>query len=319
MAVETGPVPRMATPTRRGGVHGRPRRSTSWAGWAKTPLYLLAITMIVPFYWMVITAFKPVSEITRNPPSSVPERPTTLGYSDPAWRPDADTPGHVAGLFQRFTEVDLGFWRFAINSVVIAGVVTVLALLAASLAAYVITKHDIRGRRVIFLMILGSMMIPWQTTLIPNYLVVRNLGWIDSYLGYIIPAIPKAFVVFFLVQYLRSIPNDLIEAARIDGAGEWRIWWQVVMPLLRPALAAMSIFVMLNEWNNFLWPLIIVESDRMANLPVALARLNSAFTGAQHMGVIMAASPLASLPTVVFFLLFQKHFTRGIAMSGLKG
>lgn len=287
--------------------------------WVKAPLYLLAITMLVPFYWMVITAFKPVSEITRNPPSFVPQSPTTVGLSDPDWNPEADTPGHVAGLFQRFTEVDLGFWRFAINSVFIGTTITVLALLAASLAAYVITKHRIRGRRVIFLMILGSMMIPWQATLVPNYLVVRNLGWIDSYLGYIVPAIPKAFVVFFLVQYLQSIPNDLIEAARIDGAGEWRIWWQVVMPLLRPALAAMSIFVMLNEWNNFLWPLIIVESDQMANLPVALARLNSAFTGAQHMGVIMTASLLASLPTVVFFLLFQKHFTRGIAMSGLKG
>ncbi|MEU8324318.1 carbohydrate ABC transporter permease [Nonomuraea sp. NPDC048881] len=287
--------------------------------WAKAPLYLLAFTMIVPFYWMVITAFKPVFEITRNPPSFVPQNPTTVGFSDPDWNPEADNPGHVAGLFQRFTEVDLGFWRFAINSVLIATVITVLALLTASLAAYVITKHRVPGRRVIFLMILGSMMIPWQATLVPNYLVVRNLGWIDSYLGYIVPAIPKAFVVFFLVQYLQSIPNDLIEAARIDGAGEWRIWWQVVMPLLRPALAAMSIFVMLNEWNNFLWPLIIVESDQMANLPVALARLNSAFTGAQHMGVITTASLLASLPTVVFFLLFQKHFTRGIAMSGLKG
>ncbi|MBB2910726.1 multiple sugar transport system permease protein [Streptosporangium becharense] len=319
MVVRTRPPASRTAPAAPGGTRGRLRGRRSRAGWAKAPLHLLAITMIVPFYWMVITAFKPVSEITRNPPSFVPESPTTVGYHDPRWRPDADNPGHVAGLFQRFTEVDLGFWRFAVNSVVIATVITVLALLAASLAAYVITKHDIRGRRVIFLMILGSMMIPWQATLVPNYLVVRNLGWVDSYLGYIVPAIPKAFVVFFLVQYLRSIPDDLIEAARIDGAGEWRIWWQVVMPLLRPALAAMSIFVMLNEWNNFLWPLIIVESDQMANLPVALARLNSAFTGAQHMGVIMAASLLASLPTVVFFLLFQKHFTRGIAMSGLKG
>ncbi|MCC5578507.1 carbohydrate ABC transporter permease [Microtetraspora sp. AC03309] len=319
MPVAVQPRAPRTAPSAQGGAHSRPRPTGSRARWAKAPLYLLAITMIVPFYWMAITAFKPVSEITRNPPSFIPQSPTTVGFSDPEWNPTADNPGHVAGLFQRFTEVDLGFWRFAINSVVVATAITLLALLTASLAAYVITKHAVRGRKVIFLMILGSMMIPWQATLVPNYLVVRNLGWTDSYLGYIVPAIPKAFVVFFLVQYLQSIPNDLIEAARIDGAGEWRIWWQVVMPLLRPALAAMSIFVMLNEWNNFLWPLIIVESDQMANLPVALARLNSAFTGAQHMGVIMAASLLASLPTVVFFLLFQKHFTRGIAMSGLKG
>ncbi len=135
-----------------------------------------------------------------------------------------------------------------------------------------------------------------------------------------IPALAKAFVVFFLVQYMRSIPDDLIHAARVDGAGEWRIWWRIVLPLLRPALAAMAIFVVLNEWNNFLWPLIIVNNDLYANLPVALSRLNSsAAQNPQHMGVIFAAAMLTSIPTVVFFLAFQKHFTRGIALSGIKG
>jgi multiple sugar transport system permease protein len=119
---------------------------------------------------------------------------------------------------------------------------------------------------------------------------------------------------------MRSIPDDLVHAARVDGAGEWRIWWRVVMPLMRPALAAMAIFVVLAEWNNFLWPLIIVQSDDMANLPVALSRLNASNAfNPQHMAVIMAASLLTSLPTVIVFLFFQKHFTRGIALSGIKG
>ncbi|MBC6462055.1 carbohydrate ABC transporter permease [Actinomadura sp. HBU206391] len=156
-------------------------------------------------------------------------------------------------------------------------------------------------------------------TLVPNYVILRNLGWLDSYQGYIVPALAKAFVVFFLVQYLHSIPDELIQAARVDGAGEWRIWWQIVLPVLRPALAAMSIFIVPAEWNNFLWPLIIVQSDQMANVPVAIARLNSYCTGGRHQGVIMAAGLLASLPTIAFFLLFQRYFTRGIVLSGLKG
>jgi multiple sugar transport system permease protein len=162
-------------------------------------------------------------------------------------------------------------------------------------------------------------MIPWQTTLVPNYVIMRNLGWLDTYQGYIIPALAKAFVLFFLVQFLHSIPDELIQAARVDGAGEWRIWWQIVLPLLRPALAAMSIFIVLWEWNNFLWPLIIVQSDEMANVPVALARLNSYFSGAQHQGAIMAGGVLASIPTIIFFLVFQRYFTRGIVLSGVKG
>jgi multiple sugar transport system permease protein len=279
-------------------------------------LYVLGATMLVPFYWMVLGAFKPVPELTRDPPSFVVEHPSTANFSDP----DAGRPGHVAGLFQRFTDVPLGFWRFFLNSIGIATAITVGSLLIASLAAYVITKSRLPGRRAIFLGVIATMMVPWQVSLIPNFLIVRNLGWLDSYLGYVVPALPKAFVVFFLVQYLRSIPDDLLAAARVDGAGEWRIWWQIVMPLLRPALAAMAIFVALGEWNNFVWPVIIVQSDSMANLPVALNRLNAA--NAQDprlMGVMMAGALITCVPTLVFLLTFQKHFTRGIALSGIKG
>ncbi|NUW32190.1 carbohydrate ABC transporter permease [Nonomuraea sp. SMC257] len=284
----------------------------------RLPFHLLSLTMVAPFYWLVITVFKTPTELARTPPSFVPRSPTFDNFHDPDWSPRQINPGHLQGIFQRF-QVDFGFWRFLFNSLFITTAITVGSLLICSLAAYVIAKHDIKGRRVIFLMIIASMMVPWQTTLIPNYVIMRNLGWLDSYTAYIVPALAKAFVLFFLVQFLQSLPNELIQAARVDGAGEWRIWWTIVLPLLRPALAAMSIFIVLAEWNNFLWPLIIVQSDEMANLPVALARLNSYFAGPDHQGAIMAGGLLASMPTIAFFLVFQKYFTRGIALSGLKG
>ncbi|MDP4507710.1 carbohydrate ABC transporter permease [Nonomuraea turcica] len=294
------------------------RRSKINAHLLRLPFYLLALTMIAPFYWLLITVFKPPRELARTPPSFVPESPTFANFYDPEWSPAFINPGHLQGIFQRY-QVDLGFWRFMLNSIFITTAITVGSLLICSLAAYVIAKHDIKGRRTIFLLIIASMMVPWQTTLIPNYVIMRNLGWLDSYAAYIVPALAKAFVLFFLVQFLQSIPNELIQAARVDGAGEWRIWWRIVLPLLRPALAAMSIFIVLAEWNNFLWPLIIVQSDEMANIPVALARLNSYFGGPDHQGAIMAGGLLASVPTIVFFLIFQKYFTKGIALSGIKG
>lgn len=297
----------------------RPRGSI-WPTLGRIPLYLFGLTMLVPFYWMVTAAFKPVPELTKNPPSFVPTDPSLDAFYDPRYDPDQRGEQLVPGLFQRFTDVPGGFGRFMFNSLFIAIAITVLSLLIAALAAYALTKMDLPGKRVIFVVVVASMMVPWQVSLIPNYLIVRNFGWLNTYQGYIIPALAKAFVVFFLVQYMRSIPDDLIHAARVDGAGEWRIWWRVVMPLMRPALAAMAIFVVLAEWNNFLWPLIIVQTDSMANVPVALSRLNASNAfNPQHMAVIMAASLLTSLPTVIFFLLFQKHFTRGIALSGIKG
>jgi multiple sugar transport system permease protein len=297
------------------------RRRFSWGTVARIPLYIWAATMMVPFYWMLIGSFKPVPELTRYPPTFIVDDPSTDAFYDPQWTDQQQTIQRTEGLFQRYDHVPLGFGRFVLNSLFISTSITILSLLAAALAAYALTKLDIPGRRTIFLVVVGSMMIPWQVTLIPNFLLVKDLPGLglDTFQAYIIPAIPKAFVVFFLVQFLRSIPDELIYAGRVDGAGEWRIWWRIVMPLLRPALAAMAIFVVIAEWNNFIWPLIIVRSDSMRNLPVALANLNSAQYSAENMGVFMAAALISSLPTIIFFLVFQKHFTRGIALSGIKG
>ncbi|MCC3764929.1 carbohydrate ABC transporter permease [Glycomyces sp. TRM65418] len=305
----------------RGRRTKRPKRVNVAAELARIPLYLWAVVVLIPFWWMIIAAFKTVPELMKNPPTFFPENPSADSFYDPEYQgPGGDPdPDHVAGVFQRWEDVAGGFFRFALNSFGITVVVTVLSLLIASLAAYMLTKTAAPGRRTAFVVIISSMMIPWQVSLIPNYLLTSDLGMTDSYLGYIIPGLAKAFVVFFLVQYLRSIPDDLVHAARVDGASEWRIWWQIILPLLRPALAAMAIFVALGEWNNFLWPLIIIRSDELMNLPVALSNLNNAIVSSPgQMGVAMAASLLATLPTVVFFFLFQKHFIKGIALSGIK-
>jgi multiple sugar transport system permease protein len=304
-----------------GTVTKRPRKVNLTAELARIPLYLWAIVVLIPFWWMIIAAFKTVPELMRNPPTFFPEDPSLSSFYDAnaAAAGEDPNPDSVPGVFQRWPDVAGGFLRFALNTFGVTVIVTVLGLLIASLAAYMLTKTAAPGRRTVFVVIISSMMIPWQVSLIPNYLLVSDLGMTDSYLGYIVPGLAKSFVVFFLVQYLRSIPDELVHAARVDGASEWRIWWQIVLPLLRPALAAMAIFVALGEWNNFLWPLIIIRTEELFNLPIALSNLNNAIVSSPgSMGVAMAASMLATLPTVVFFFLFQKHFIKGIALSGIK-
>ena len=171
------------------------------------------------------------------------------------------------------------------------------------------------------MVILASMMLHWEVGIIPNYLTVQGFGWTKeywTYLGYIIPALPMAFAVFFLRQYITTIPDELLDAARIDGANELFIWWSIILPLITPALAAMSIFMALGQWNNFMWPLIIVQEDAYATLPLALARMNSSMSGPLNMGVLMAGSLLASLPTIVLFLVFQRQFVEGVTLTGIK-
>jgi multiple sugar transport system permease protein len=222
----------------------------------------------------------------------------------------------LQGLFQRYPDLKFGFFRFIFNSIFVNISITVLTLFIGSLAAYVVSKHRFKGKRIIYLVIIGSMMIPWQVGLIPGFLLI---GWLNTFWAYIVPALPKAFIVFFLTQYLSSIPDELVEAARIDGASEYTIYFRIILPLLKPALIAMMIFTAIGEWNNFLWPLIITTSQDMATLPVALANLrNSGAGNIGTQGIIMAASLITSIPTIALYFATQKHFIRGIALSGLK-
>ena len=285
----------------------------------RLPIYLLTVVMIAPYYWMVTSSLKSVKELQIVPPTFFPKDIIFGNYYDKNFDPQMFQQEVMQGLFQRYPDLKFGFFRFMINSVVVNISITVLTLIIGSLAAYVVSKHRFKGKRIIYLVIIGSMMVPWQVGLIPGFLLVDDLGWLNTYWAFIVPALPKAFIVFFLTQYLTSIPDELVEAARIDGASEFTIYYRIILPLLKPALIAMMIFTAIGEWNNFLWPLIITTSQDMATLPVALANLrNSGAGNVGTQGIIMGASLITSIPTIALYFATQKHFIRGIALSGLK-
>ena len=302
-----------------GGFSNPFEKKSKYRKYRRLPLYILTVVMLAPYYWMVTSSFKTVKELQQVPPTVFPEKPILGNYYDSRFDPTQYQQDVVQGLFQRFPKTEFGIWRFFFNSIFVDVAITSLTLFIGSMAAFVVAKHKMKGKRGIYLIIIGSMMIPWQVGLIPNFLLVDDLGWINTYWAYIIPALPKAFIVFFFVQYLSSIPDELIEAARIDGAKEFVIYFRIVLPLMKPAIIAMMILTAIGEWNNFLWPLIITNSESMANLPVAIALLkNSGAGNIGSQGSLMAFALLISLPTIILYFLTQKHFVRGIALSGLK-
>ncbi|MBK8138100.1 MAG: carbohydrate ABC transporter permease [Chloroflexi bacterium] len=284
-----------------------------------TVVLLAAVLMIIPYYWMVIGAFKSLPELQAVPPRFYIENPTLDNFYNAEWTPDAPNIQQIRGLFQRYPDTPGGFMRYYGNSVFVAAVNTVIGLLVASLAAYVLAKHRFPGRNFLFIVILGSMMVPWQVTLIPGFLIVKDFGWIDTFWAMIIPAIPRAYTLFFLRQYMLSIPDELVDAARVDGAGELRIWWQIMLPLVVPAMVAMGLFLFLGEWNNLVWPSVVLQSDQMRTLPLVMSAMVDPYSPPVDLGIVMVAALLVSVPTLVLFLAFQKQFVRGIAMTGLKG
>jgi multiple sugar transport system permease protein len=304
----------------RSGAFTNPFESRSKAAkLRRIPLYLLTVVMIAPYYWMITSSFKSVKELQEVPPTFFPKKWITGNYYDTNYDPGMFQQDVMQGLFQRYPDLKFGFFRFIFNSIFVNISITVLTLFIGSLAAYVVSKHRFKGKRIIYLIIIGSMMIPWQVGLIPGFLLMDSFGWLNTFWAYIVPALPKAFIVFFLTQYLSSIPDELVEAARIDGASEFTIYFRIILPLLKPALIAMMIFTAIGEWNNLLWPLIITTSQDMATLPVALANLrNSGAGNIGTQGIIMAASLITSIPTIALYFATQKHFIRGIALSGIK-
>ncbi|GHF42365.1 ABC-type glycerol-3-phosphate transport system permease component [Deinococcus metalli] len=285
----------------------------------RLPFLALAVSVMIPYYWMATNAFKTIPEIIRNPPTWWIHTFTLDNFFNPDTVPGAARRSdEFQGVFQIFANT--GFAQFYVNSVVITALTVTISLLLASLVAYVLVKHPFPGSQALFLVLLGSMMIPWEVTIIPNFLTVRDLGWINSYQALLFPGLAKAFAVFFFRQAILAIPDDLVDAARIDGAGELRIWWSIVLPMLRPALAAIAIPVMLGEWNNYLWPLLVINDDAHQTLPLALGKLAGNLTyDPRGAGPMMAASLLVSLPMVIIFLLFQRQFVQGLAAGATKG
>lgn len=288
----------MALDTFDGIKTARPRRRLTPGRLALHGLLIAgSVVMLLPFVWMLSTSLKIPAETFTYPPIWIP---STIAWSN----------------YTR-TVTAMPFGHYYLNSLIVTAGVTMLQLLTASLAAFAFARLRFRGRELLFLLYLATLMIPFQVTMIPNFILVRWLGWYDSYRALILPPAFSALSTFLLRQYFRGIPLEMDEAARIDGASSLRIWWSVILPLSGPVLAALAIFVSLNTWNDFLWPLIVTNSDRVRTLPVGL----SAFQGQYKTdwNLLMAGSMIAMLPVLIVYVLGQRWFIRGITLSGMGG
>ena len=253
--------------------------------------------MVVPFIWMLLSSFKPESEVRALPPTWWPETVTTSNYET---------------LLSR-----LDFPTYLFNSAVVALAVTAGNLVFCSMLGYALAKLDFPGKRALFGIVLGTLMIPGVVTFVPLFVMVTKMGLSNTLLGMILPFLAGPFGVFLMRQFILSLPDELIQAARIDGAGELRIFFSVILPLCGPALATLGILTFLTSWNNFLWPLVIAQTEDKYTLPVALA-LYSVGQNATEFGLLLAGAVIVVVPVLVIFLVLQRHIMQGIAMTGIK-
>jgi multiple sugar transport system permease protein len=260
-------------------------------------VWLGALTMLVPFLWMVSTSLKPLPDVFKWPPLWLP--------SDPKWE-----------NYRTIFEV-VPLARFFGNTVVVSVARTAGVLVTSTLAGYAFARMRFPGRDAVFLAYLGTMMVPGQVTLIPSFVIVRQLGWIDTYYALIVPGLFSPFGVFLMRQFFLTIPRDLAEAATIDGASPLGILRDIMIPLARPALATLGVFTLLGAWNDFLWPLIVTNSPDKQMLNVGLAYFQDLYY--TEWSLLMAAAVLALLPVLLLYLLAQRYFVEGIAVTGLKG
>jgi multiple sugar transport system permease protein len=273
----------------------RRRVPLRWLGFAG--FLIVTVALMLPVIIIVLTAFKPASEVNAYPPTLFPVH----------WTLD-----NFAAIFQR-----LPFARLILNSFAFAGGVTLFALVFDSLAAYALARLNFRGSRVLLIVIIASLMIPFQATLIPIYQLVAQLGWVNTFAGLIAPRAADAFGIFFLRQFFLSLPRDLDSAARIDGASEFRIFRSVVLPNAVPALLTLGVFTFVNNWNDLLWPLVFTTDQDMGTITSGLTLLTGP-GGIIPQGIMMAGSLIAVLPLAIMFLLVQRRFIESVASSGLK-
>ena len=283
-----------ARPTRR---RRRRRREPLTRALVYVVLIISLVVTLVPFVWMFLGSVKTEQELLRRPPT---------------WWPETFTWDNFAAWFGR---LDIGTFFF--NSVVVAVFTVLGTLLFCSMVGYALAKLEFPGKRVLFTLVLVTLMIPGVVTFIPLFVVVSKLGLVSTYPALILPFLAGPLGVFLMRQFIREIPDSLIEAARIDGASEARIFLGVVMPLCKPALATLSILTFLGSWNNFLWPLVVAQTEDMYTLPVALS-LYSVGQNATNYGVLLAGSVLVITPVLLLFLALQRYFVQGIAVTGIK-
>jgi multiple sugar transport system permease protein len=264
-------------------------------------IYLIGVLGLIavaaPFGWMVLGSFKTQGELLRVPPTWWPEHGTSQNYQD---------------LFSK-----ANFPRYFLNSALVALAVTAGNLIFCSMIGYALAKLRFKGRNALFVLVMATLMIPGMVTFVPLFVLVTNAGLANSYPGLILPFLVSPFGVFLMRQFFLGLPDDLMDAGRVDGTNELGIFARIMLPLTRPALATLGILTFLGSWNNFLWPLVIAQTEDKYTLPVALA-LYSTGQNAQNYGLLMAGAVVVVLPVLVMFLAFQRHVTKGIAITGLK-
>lgn len=256
-----------------------------------------AASMLFPFFWMVITSIKIPQEVLSYPPILIPRQVT----------------------FERYRRilVELNFVRYFSNSTYISVIVTLGVLFTSAILGYVFAKFDFRGKGVLFVGILSTMMIPFPVLMIPLYLLLGKISLTDTHLAIILPSLFNTFGVFLMKQFMETIPNEFLEAGRIDGASEFRIFYQLIMPQTKPALAALAIFSFMWQWDSYLWPLIALSSDRNFTLPLGLAMFSNQYW--TDIGLVMAGATVSVIPVIIVFLFMQNKFVEGITMTGMKG
>ncbi|MGI5957810.1 MAG: carbohydrate ABC transporter permease [Massiliimalia sp.] len=260
-------------------------------------LTLFALLMVLPFVWMITSSFKTMAEINMIPSTLLPKEPTFNNYTT-VWD-------------------KVSFGRIFLNSVVLSIVKTAIILYTSAIVGYVISKVDFKYNKTVFLIVLCTMMIPWPVTIIPMYQEMSWFGWIGSYTSLIVPSLFSSFGIYMMKQFIDSIPNELLEAARIDGATEYGIFHRIILGNISSALSALGIFQFLWVWDDFLWPQLMLTDSSKYTLPLGLRSLTGQFFS--DYGPILAGATISVIPVLIVYLIFQKQFVEGIAMSGMKG
>jgi multiple sugar transport system permease protein len=273
---------------------GAAARGAEWIGIALVSL--IGVTMVLPFLYMLTTSLMDEFEVLRYPPALLPAHPRFANYS-----------GALTAL---------PFWRFFLNSGVVSLAVVAGQVFTSASAAYAFARLRFPGRDRLFFAFLAVLMLPAVVLLIPRFLIVSALGWVDSYAGLITTELVTVWGIFLLRQFFQTLPRELEDAARLDGAGEWQIFWKVVFPLSRPALATLAVFGLVDQWKSFLWPLVVTRSVRMQVVEVGIASFHGMYYS--NWPYQMAAAVTAVVPLVVLFFLAQRYFVRGIQLTGLK-
>jgi multiple sugar transport system permease protein len=294
VAADTRSRPQPAT--RAPGKLGR-RRPTPGTIAAFVVALVLALLWLVPLAWALATALKPDAETTETPVSWLGSTVTLDAFSSV------------------FSSGDI--WKWYFNSALVSSVVTLLTVVLGSMAAFAFSRVDFRGREYLYFLIGAGLIVPFQALIVPLFEELQAFGMVDTYWGVILPQVAAPIAVLVYKRFFDGIPKDLEESARLDGASTWRIYWQIWMPLAKPATAAVAIFTFVTSWNNFLWPFIITSAGALQTVPVGLATVQS-FYGAQY-AQVMALSLLGALPLFIAFVLFQRQIVEGISSTGLKG